>query len=323
MTTTAARPAVDITIRPLLESDLEAADEVMRLAFGTFLGLPEPDMFMQTAEMVRTRWAADPSAAFAATVDGRFAGSNFAASWGSVGFFGPLTVSPHLWDQGVGGRLMDPVLQRLDTWECRHVGLFTFAHSPKHVELYRRYGFWPRSLTAVMRQVVPPGSAAAADCATVGSLPEGQQAEARAACRELADQVFPGLDLGSEISAVARLGLGETVLVGAPDALDGFAVCHLGSGTEAGDGVCLVKFGAVRPGGGADDRFARLLSACEALAARRGLPHVDAGVNLAREGAYRLLVDRGYRTWLQGVAMHRPNEPGYSHADAWVVDDWR
>jgi hypothetical protein len=25
---------------------------------------------------------------------------------------------------------------------------------------------------------------------------------------------------------------------------------------------------------------------------------------------------------LQGVTMHRPNAPGYSHPDAYVIDDW-
>jgi GNAT superfamily N-acetyltransferase len=323
MTTTDARPGLDITIHPLSEANLASADDIMRRAFGTFLGMPDPASFMQTADYVRTRWAADPSAAFAATVKGELAGSNFAACWGSVGFFGPLTVSPHLWDQGVGGRLMDPVMERIDAWGCRHVGLFTFPHSPKHVELYRRFGFWPRSLTAVMRRRVLLGTAATGGCETLRSLPDGQQADALAACRAVADEVFAGLDLGREIAAVGSLGLGETVLLGAPDALDGFAVCHLGAGTEAGEGVCKVKFGAVRSGAGAADRFTRLLDACEALAAQRGLPHVDAGVNFARVGAYRLLAERGYRTWLQGVAMHRPNEPGYSHAAAWVIDDWR
>jgi hypothetical protein len=26
---------------------------------------------------------------------------------------------------------------------------------------------------------------------------------------------------------------------------------------------------------------------------------------------------------LQGVGMHRPNEPGYSRPDVWAIDDWR
>lgn len=74
-------------------------------------------------------------------------------------------------------------------------------------------------------------------------------------------------------------------------------------------------------------RFERLLDACERLAAERGLGQLDAGVNLGRPDAYRRMIDRGFRTWSQGVTMHRPNEPGYSHPDAYVIDDliddWR
>ena len=32
---------------------------------------------------------------------------------------------------------------------------------------------------------------------------------------------------------------------------------------------------------------------------------------------------RGFKTQLQGVTMHRPNEPGYSRAGLFVLDDWR
>jgi hypothetical protein len=33
-------------------------------------------------------------------------GSNFATCWGSVGFFGPLTTRPDLWESGIGQRLV-------------------------------------------------------------------------------------------------------------------------------------------------------------------------------------------------------------------------
>ena len=74
----------DITVRPLQESDLTTADHIMRVAFGTFIGLPEPAAFMGDAGYVRTRWLADPEAAFAAEIDGEIVGSNFATNWGSV-----------------------------------------------------------------------------------------------------------------------------------------------------------------------------------------------------------------------------------------------
>ena len=114
---------LDITVRPLREDDLAAADRITRLAFGTFLGVPEPASFMGDAGYVRSRWHTDPEAAFAAEVGGELVGSNFATNWGSVGFFGPLTIRPDLWDRGVGKRLMEPVMQCFARWGTAHAGL--------------------------------------------------------------------------------------------------------------------------------------------------------------------------------------------------------
>jgi hypothetical protein len=30
-----------------------------------------------------------------------------------------------------------------------------------------------------------------------------------------------------------------------------------------------------------------------------------------------------FRTIIQGVAMHRPNAPGYSRSEVYAIDDWR
>ena len=105
--------------------------------------------------------------------------------------------------------------------------------------------------------------------------------------------------------------------------LVGFAVCHCGPDTEAGSGSCYVKFGAVRPGSDAEAAFARLLAACEALAAARGLVRLVAGVNTARREAYRRMLGCGFRTDLLGLAMDRPDEAGYNPPGAYVIDDWR
>jgi hypothetical protein len=79
----------------------------------------------------------------------------------------------------------------------------------------------------------------------------------------------------------------------------------------------------VRPGPEAEDRFAALLDTCGTLAESAGMPNVLAGVNLAREEAYRQMLGRGFRTQIQGVTMHRPNEPCYSRPGLFVLDDWR
>jgi hypothetical protein len=54
------RVSEQATVRPLQENDLPPADRIFRLAFGTFLGLPDPTQFYASADYVRTRWLADP-----------------------------------------------------------------------------------------------------------------------------------------------------------------------------------------------------------------------------------------------------------------------
>jgi hypothetical protein len=48
-----------------------------------------------------------------------------------------------------------------------------------------------------------------------------------------------------------------------------------------------------------------------------------AGANMGRHEAYRALLARGFRTDIQGVTMHRSNDPGYSQPGVYVIDDWR
>ncbi|MGH8999459.1 MAG: GNAT family N-acetyltransferase [Acidimicrobiia bacterium] len=312
-----------VIVRALAEHELADADRIMRMAFGTFLGIPDPSSFMGDADYVRTRWAADPSLALAAEVDGRLVGTNFVTGWGSVGFFGPLTVEPALWDQGVARALLDETMPVFDRCALSAAGLFTFGQSPKHVGLYQRYGFMPRFLTAVLAR--PPAAPGDAGSEPWSALSELADAEAVVAgCKEVTGAVYPGLDVSREVRAAATQKLGDTVVVPGDDGpVDAFAVCHTGPGTEAGSGACFVKFGAARPGDGAGARFDRLVRACEAFADARGAGVVVAGVSTARRGAYRALLERGYKAQLIGVTMHRPDEGPYHHDDAWVIDDWR
>jgi N-acetylglutamate synthase-like GNAT family acetyltransferase len=308
-----------LSIRPLRRGDLDAADRVMRIAFGTFLGAPDPMMVFGDMDYVRSRFAAEPSWAFAAELDGEVVGSNFATRWGSFGFFGPVTVRVDLWDRGIAGRLMQPIMELFDQWQVRQAGLFTFPQSPKHIGLYQKFGFWPQYLTPLMERPVAPGGR---EYSTYSELSDGERSAILTACRGVTDAIFEGLDVGHEIRATDAQELGDTVLVQDDSELVGFAVCHCGAG-EAGSDTCYVKFAAVRPGLHAGDLFERLLDACEALAGERDLQRMVAGVNIARHDAYRRLLSRGYRVWLEGVIMQRPNEPGYCRPDVYVIDDLR
>lgn len=315
--------ALDVMIRPLGESNLTEADRIFRIAFGTFVGLPEPTEFGGDTDYVLTRFHAGRSAAFGAFVGDELVGSNFATNWGSVGFFGPLTVRPDLWDRSVGTRLMDPIMACFARWGTTHAGLFTFAQSQKHISLYQRFGFWPRFLTAVMSKRISQTPARSRDWTTLFAMQESGRDQALADCAALTNAIYPGLDVSSEIRSVAIQRLGDVVFMYEGSQLTAFAVCHCGPGTEAGSGTCYIKFAAVCPGETAAANFDRLLSTSEAFASEHGASRLAAGVNMSRHEAYSHLLARGFRTDMQGVAMHRPNEAGYNRAGVFVLDDWR
>ncbi len=312
-----------IAIRPMTESDLPAARQICCNAFGTFLGAPDPENFWADRDYVYGRFGAEHVASFTAELDGEVVGSNFATRWGSVGFFGPLTVRPDLWNRGIAQPLIRAVSDAFDGWGVSHAGLCTFPHSAKHIHLYGKFGFYPRFLSAIM---AAPAKASGAQqrWSRYSALSDENRVVVETACREVAESVFPGLDLAAEIRTATARGLGDTLLLSDGDKqVASFAICHWGPTSEAGEGCCYIKFGAVRPSSRAGENFAALLDAGRALAASVGMPNLLTGVNLAREEAYRHMAASGFRTEIQIVTMHRPNDWGYSRPGLYVLDDWR
>lgn len=313
---------MQIHTRPLEEPDLKDADRIMRLAFGTFLGLPDPMKMFGDSDMARTRFYTAPEGALAAEADGKLVGSNYVACWGSFGYFGPLSVEPQLWEQGVAKQLLAPTVELFERWGCTHSGLFTFSHSPKHIALYQKFDFWPRFLTAVMSK---PGGAGAPQSRHIrfSELAPGQKKEALAGCAEAASAIYDGLDVAAEIRSVDSQRLGDTILLLDGSKVSAFAICHAGAKSEAGSGGCYVKFGAARPGSSVQRSFEELLMACEAFAAAQGAQRLEAGVNMGRIEAYKLMLGRGFRSSLVGVAMQRANDSGFNRPGVYVIDDWR
>jgi hypothetical protein len=232
----------------------------------------------------------------------------------------------------------------------RHIGLFTWSHSPKHLGLYQKFGFWPRFLTAIMAKQLVADDApevdqnitlgkdkhkneTALDCSRYSELPTAKdQRECLNSCRKLTNSIYDGLDLQLEINSVNTQRLGDTVLLwkdgsGVSDRekrkLIGLAVCHCGAGTEAGSGACYIKFGGVFSDANSAMYFDRLFDACETFAKEQNMSRLVAGVNTGRHEAYRKLISRGFRTEIQGVIMDRPNDPGYNKPDIYLIDDWR
>lgn len=209
-----------------------------------------------------------------------------------------------------------------DQWGIRQSGLFTFPHSPKHHALYQKFDFWPQHLTPLMGKQLNGNHPDVGPTAYSSGSPEDRSKWLRE-CAQVTDEIFPGLNLDTEIRSVFDQKLGDTVFIRDDGAISGFAIVHLGKGSEAGSGNAYVKFGAVRPGQGAEDRFDRLLAACESLASKHDSPKITAGINTARHPAYRRMLAHGYRTAFTGVAMLRPNSPAFNRPDCFVIDDWR
>ena len=192
--------------------------------------------------------------------------------------------------------------------------------------LYQKFGYWPRYLTAIMTRMpgteLSSGDRALAPPVLLSALTRSERLEAIQSCAKLTHGIDKGLDLSAEIRAVLAQRTGDVVLTYTRRIPDAFAVCLNGPGSEGGANTCYVKFGAARGGAGAGERFDKLLGACEAFAASRGAT-IEAGVNMAREKAWRRMRARGYQVISQGVAMQRPHAAGFNRPDAWVIDDWR
>jgi hypothetical protein len=306
------------------EEDVAIADRVVRQAFGTFLGMPDPLQFMGDAGFIKTRFRTDPSAAFVATQNGEVVGSNIATNWGSVGFFGPLTIRPDLWDKGISHKLLAPVVQKFAQWNNTHLGLFTFAQSPKHIGLYQRYDFWPRYLTAIMARPVHGGRAPDGPVPwKLSAVPQNERESALKECRAVTSAIYDGLDVRVEINAISSQALGDTVLLWEGSRIEGFAACHIGPNTEAGSGACYIKVAAVRPGRYAAAQYDRLLDAVEALGNENGCNVVIAGSNMARHAQYRATLAKGFKPQVLGVVMEKANQSGYNRPDVFIIDDWR
>jgi GNAT superfamily N-acetyltransferase len=335
---------MEICIRPLTDGDLQQADQIFRLAFGTFLGLSDPITYAGDANYVKSRFHANPSGAYAGEVNGKLVGSNITTNWGSVGFFGPLTIHPEYWNQGVAQKLLEPTMKLFDKWNTKHAGLFTYANSLKHINLYQKFNFWPYFLTVIMSKDVAYNYinkpslkwskfSKLFDKKEIGDTEQYQQEQTKFlnVCRRLTSTIYNGLDLSIEILSAYKQELGDTVLLrqNHDDNDDinmtpiGLAVCHVGPGSEAGSNKCYVKFGAVKPGPDAGNNFERLLEACEAFAAEKEMTHLIAGINTSRYNAYRKMLLKGFRSYMTGIIMQRNNESGYNRPDVYAIDDWQ
>jgi GNAT superfamily N-acetyltransferase len=272
----------------------------------------------------------DPAGCFVAEApDGAPAGAVFCFAWGEVGWFGSLAVVPEWQGRGMGQALTGRAIDYLTERGCRRLGLETWPHSALVRHLYGKFGFRPvRSTLKFSRPVAGAGQDAAGDGAEAeagaGADVDWSGPAAGAALERYLDAVGavtaaqaaaspgePWVDYRVEVEAPVATGWADVAVArDAAGAPAGFALCYLrrpGGGPVAALDVRLM---GVAPGRGAVAVLDRLLRACDARAARDGLPSVTVDANLRHAEAAALLRARRFRPVYELLRMERP-VPGF------------
>jgi len=119
--------AAEVRVRPLADQDLDEADRIFRVAFGTFLGAPDPEGFFGDADYVRTRWRAQSrrrACRGARWPPGRL---ELRHQLGQRRILRPVDHRAALLGPGHRAqRLLDSTMELFTAWKTRHIGLFTF-----------------------------------------------------------------------------------------------------------------------------------------------------------------------------------------------------
>lgn len=308
-----------VEISLLQERELPEAEKLLRLSFGTFLGLTEPMNFSNGATYTN-RWYKDPQAVFAAKLDSKLVGFSMVANWGSCGGFGPIVVHPDYWDQGIGYQLMKTSWSKFEQWGTQQIIFCTHANSPKHIHLYVKVGAEPRFLIALFRKAISATQEKPVPKAKrYSQLSPQEQENSLKAAYQLTNKIYSGLDWRSEILLLQKLSMGDSLFIWEDAELIGFAICHYGAGSEAAADNCYVKLAAAKSA----LAFEQIIDECETLTQILALSSLVAGVDTACIDAYRRMLAKEFQLKSLSISMHQPNEPGYSRPDVYVIEDRR
>jgi len=295
-----------IDIRQMHEEDADAVRQVDAIAFGVWwkqLRREVTDLPVRTRASVLSCLEKDPGGCFVAEEDGRVVGIIFSRTWGCVGWFGPLAVSPECQGRGIGQQLIAASLDYLRR-NGGIIGLETMPESPYNLGLYLRLGFQARLPTFFLsKQLDRPGSDAL-QTAVWSSAGDRLQERWLAHLREVTARIYPGLDYSKEIVTTARRGLGETLVLTDGARAVGFSTLWLVAAREGwGDELAGLHVSALDPDHTDEESFYALIQASEALARLHVKVALTIPVNSGHTWAVEHLLRWGYRVDRSMVRM--------------------
>lgn len=154
---------------------------------------------------------------------GRVVAFNMVHHSGTEGWMGPLCVRPDQQGVGLGKIIVQSGMRWLRLEQAKVIGLETMPRTMDNIGFYSNLGFVPGHLTVTLTLEAAVGERAPR---LLSALSAADKTMAMQACLQLTARVMPGYDFTREIDITDRLGLGDTLLLGAPDAPTGFALCH-------------------------------------------------------------------------------------------------
>jgi predicted N-acetyltransferase YhbS len=325
-----------VQIRRIRKGDLSRTRDVVEQTFGDFyerqLGT-RPRQAFGGAQYVHHRWLMEPWGCFVAEEDsGKLVGTALAVTWGSLGLMGPVAVLTNHQNQKIGQQLIHAVQEFFDENKAVLHGTVTFPTSAKHLALYHKFGYKPKSLTAIMSRAIDRGPLRGAPpkppktgltVRRFSTLEEAKKKVALTRLHRITNAVFRGMDLAKEVEIVDGLALGDTLLLERDRELVGAAIYHTPGVSEAPVGALYVKFLAIDPQQRRVEHLEQFVTMLEELAHELGLQRVILPVYLRYWIAYSTLVRCGYQIDVTMVRMQKGKQEDYEDPSHLVLDDWR
>jgi ribosomal protein S18 acetylase RimI-like enzyme len=325
-----------VQIRRVRKGDLAKVKDVLEQSFGDFLERQlgtRPRQAFNGAQYVHHRWLMEPWGCFVAEEDNaKIVGAALAVTWGTLGVLGPVAVLTHYHNQTIAQQLIRAAQDFFDENKATLNGLVTYPHSAKHLALFHKFGYKPKSLTAIMsraldragsRPLLPRAPKGALTVRRYSGLEETKKKAALGRFHRVTNAIYRGMDLAKEVEIVDGLALGDTILLERGADLVGFAVYHTPGVSEAPMGALYVKYLAIDPRHRKAEHLEQFVASIEDLAQEQGLARVILPVHLRYWLAYSTLVKCGYQVDLTMVRMQKGKPEDYEDPADLVLDDWR
>lgn len=223
---------------------------------------------------------------------------------GIEGWMGPLCVRPDHQGAGLGTTIVKAGMSWLRKNGAGVIGLETMPRTVDNIGFYSALGFVPGPLTITLTVEAVGDDRPLQLLSRLSPL---EREAAMQACLALTTRLQPGYDFSREIELTERFALGDTLLLGAPDNPDGFALCHSAALVEgrSRDELRVLKLVL-----GSRAKLPDMVRALCNFAKRGGTARVAIRLQSQFSDAYRLLIALGARVrWTDlRMSVHGWNE---------------